>query len=262
MVVESRFQIGGGAVETLYNGYRDVASDDSWAEIGELDANESASSTGWALDTDSTETIRVGELLRCENEIVCVSAVTSQSSLTVIREAFGTTGESHSSGTAVERHQGDTRTMTGTREWDYDVGSKDTVWDLGRAISKTDLRQIGVNISYLANPTDDDSTLDFMNLHYSFSASQFARFRPLNLLAATEDTSARGAINFFNQGTTGGYGTGSSGNTSIHWFGRVRFNAADETAGMGKAGNDGIVWLVSRSSDPVARKVMATITLG
>ena len=226
-------------------------------EVGTLFGTISASVGVVRLAANPTETVETTGFLIIDNEIMAVTAV-SGFTIDVDRAQFSTVGAQHLNGAAVFYAPADYagRHLLG-QQWDYSATLHQNRYTFGRAL------------------IDADEDKDWIiNWEFSVGGARWfqekkvstAQFRALASLAragiGNADDLLSQTIPVFTARFNADNDGLATGDTAIWYLARRRWDAADEAAGYGTLGDDGLVLAVGTSvANTNARRVYTRIAL-
>ena len=199
--------------------------------IGILLGQMTAATQILILTADSTySSLQMYDVLRVENELMHIISLSSLSTLTVRRGAFGTTAVLHADGTSVDYVGYGRGRQIAPRTWVPNSISNENVFDLGRALDADadGTKVLNFDTSYIATGVRHYDRWDINVAH-------FLRMLDRPLVGSTLNETAGHMV------TRAGNNTLEGSAVMEFVYGRHVLSAADETAGLGTEGNTALV---------------------
>ena len=225
-------------------------ADGADVSIGTVGTALSASVQVLSLAADATQTLSMGDLLRIDDEVVLVTAVSNQSTFTVSREAWGTDDTSHTVGTTVSLLQPGAGRVINDLTFLQDDDTNDNVFDLGRPlVDDDDDRDLHLELSWISTGV---RVFDAFNVR----VGQLRRLASHPLTGSSLHETLGHVVTRSNQDDL-------SGGTFMEIvYAHRRLTATDEALGHGTADDDAIVVaLKSGANTPPLTHVQAYIYL-
>ena len=228
----------GEPIEELIN---ELDDDGDSVSIGRLNAGLGATLTQISLASPASPNIETGDFLQIEDEILRVGTITSQSQFTVIREAFGTEGDSYVQNTEVFLLDiGEGRNLA-LRTFLWNSISNNNIFDFGRELTDSDDNKfLHVETSWVTNLVRHYD-------HFSIRIGQFRRMQSHPANGESIHETAGQVISRVNETDLSG------SNFSEFVYAHRRLTSNDSSLGIGDAGNDALILSIRTSaSDTIA----------